>query len=120
MDEQLLADRVASLDRRLRRFPPDASCADCGERHRLVLCRHGKRVVCYQCRLIRQGREPVEAHHIGGRPSTVIVPLPANLHRRLTVLQGLWRDWAEPGSPEAQLVDLILLRTLEPSCNGEV
>jgi hypothetical protein len=115
MDEQHLADLVASIDRRQRRFPPDAACADCGERNRLLLCREGKAVVCYGCRLVRQGREPVERHHVGGRPSTLLMPLPANLHRLLTVLQELWRGVLEPGSTEAQLVDLFLLRVLGPS-----
>lgn len=120
MDEQQLADLVARLDRRLRRFPAGASCADCGERNRLVLCRHRKQTLCYGCRLIRQGRDPFEEHHLGGRPSELVVRLPANLHRLLTVLQELWRSWAPAGSARAQLFDLVLLRALGPSFGVEV
>jgi hypothetical protein len=121
VDEQQLAERLAGLDRRLRRFPEGAQCADCGERNRLVLCRHRKLVVCQGCRLLRQGRSPVEAHHLGGRPGAATVPLPANLHRLLTVLQEtLWRGSLQPGSGAAQLFDLILLRILGPGFGVEV
>ena len=42
------------------------------------------------------------------------VQVPANLHVLLSVLQGLWRNHFEPGSPEAQLFDLMMLRTIGP------
>jgi hypothetical protein len=115
MTEQHLADLLASVDRRQRRFSADAACGDCGERNRLLLTRVGKSAVCYGCRLVRRGRKPVERHHVGGWPSPLIVSLPANLHRLLTVLQELWRGEFESGSSEAQLFDLILIRVLSPS-----
>jgi hypothetical protein len=120
MDEQQLADLLARLDRRRRRFPKDARCAGCGERNPLVLCRQGKQILCQACRLARQERAALEEHHVGGRPSPVVQPLPANLHRLLTVLQELWRGRLEPGSTEAQLFDLVLLRVLGPSFGVEV
>jgi hypothetical protein len=121
VDEQQLADQLAALDRRLRRLPDGAKCADCGERNRLVLCSYRRRVVCQGCRLVRQGRPPFEEHHLGGLPGSVTVRLPANLHRLLSVLQEtLWRGWLEPGSNAAQLFDLILLRVLGPSFGVEV
>jgi hypothetical protein len=121
MDEQQLADQLSALDRWLRRFPEGSKCADCGEGNRLVLCRHRERIVCHGCRLVRQGRSPVEEHHLGGVPGSATVPLPANLHRLLTVLQQtLWRSWLEPGSNAAQLFDMILLRVLGPSFGVEV
>ena len=120
MDEQRLADFVASLDRRLRRFPEGTCCADCGEPNRLLLCRHGRRTVCQSCRLVRQGRRPQEKHHLGGRPSQTVVLLPANLHRLLTIVQELWRGSLEPGSAQAQLLDLALLRILGPSFGMEL
>jgi hypothetical protein len=120
VNEQHLADVVARFDRWLRRFPAGTCCADCGERNRLLLCRHRKQVVCQGCRLARQGRLPLEEHHLGGRPGELTVMLPANLHRLLTVLQELWRGWLEPGSREAQLFDLLLLRVLGASYDVEV
>jgi hypothetical protein len=120
MDEHQLADFIAALDRRLRRFPEGARCADCGEGNRLVLCRHGRNTVCQSCRLARQGRPLEEKHHLGGRPSQMVVPLPANLHRLLTILQEPWRGFLEPGSAQAQLLDLALLRILGPSFGVEV
>jgi hypothetical protein len=120
VDEQRLSDLLAWLDRRLRRFPAAACCADCGERNRLVLCRTGKQVVCYECRLQRRGRPPRELHHIGGRPSKLTLPVPANLHRLLSELQWLWRGTLEPGSPEAILFDLYLLRVLGRSFGSEL
>ena len=120
MDEQRLADFLASLDRRVRRFPDGARCADCGERNRLVLCRNGRDTVCQSCRLVRRGHRPVEDHHVGGRPSQTIIALPANLHRLLTILQELWRGVFEPGSAQAQLFDLVLLRVFGPSFGVEM
>jgi len=40
---------------------------------------------------------------------------PANLHELLTFLQRLWRYFFEPCSPQAYLLDLLLLRVLGPS-----
>ena len=120
MDEQRFADLVSRLDRRIRRFPAGVGCADCGERNRLVLCRAGGQVVCYGCRQQRRGRPAREAHHLGGRPGDLKVSVPANLHRLLSVLQELWRGSFEPGSKEAILIDLYLLRVLGPSFGCEL
>ncbi len=120
MDEQTLADLLAALDKRWRRFPAGAVCADCGQPNRFVLCRRGRRIVCTECRLRRQGRPLLEAHHPGGRPGDLTVLVPANLHRLLTVLQDLWRGTLEPGSSAAVLLDLVLLRVLGPSFGLEV
>jgi hypothetical protein len=114
MDEQRLAEILARLDRRLRRFEVGQRCADCLIGHPLLLCRSGDEIVCHDCRLKRRGRLPSELHHIGGRPSELTVQIPANLHRLLSSAQDLWREWLEPGSKEAQLIDLILLRHLGP------
>ena len=115
MNEERLSDLLARLDRQLRRFPTDACCADCGERHRLLLCRSGQAVVCYGCRVERRGRPPRELHHLGGRPGDLTVPVTPNLHRLLTALQELWRGWLEPGSKEAILIDLYIWRVLAPA-----
>jgi hypothetical protein len=120
MDEQQLADLVARLDRRLRRFPASAHCVDCGERNRLLLSRAGKQVVCYGCRQKRRGRPPREAHHLGGRPGDLTASVPANLHRLLTELQELRRGSVEPGSNQAILFDLYLLRVLGRSFGSEL
>jgi hypothetical protein len=120
MNEETLADLAARLDKMLRRFPEGAACRDCGERNRLVLCTHRRRVVCQQCRLVRQGRPTVEEHHLGGRPGRLTAIVPANLHRLLTLAQELWRGTLKAGSPEAQLFDLALLRILGPSFGCEV
>ncbi len=120
MDEQQLADLVARLDRRLRRFPAVARCADCGIGHPLLLGRSRKQIVCQTCRLARQGRPPLEAHHLGGRPGDVTVEIPANLHALLSWLQGLWRGSLEPGSNAALLFDLVMLRAFGPFFGVEV
>jgi hypothetical protein len=114
VDEQRAANLVARLDLALRRFPADACCADCGQRHPLLLCRHGKQVVCHHCRLVQRGLPPIEIHHVGGKPGTVTVEVPINLHVLLTWLQQLWRGWVQPGSNAAFLIDLVLLRVLGP------
>jgi hypothetical protein len=115
MDEQHLADLIARLDKQLRRFPAATACTDCGQRNRLVLCSFRKQIVCQECRLKRQGRPPIELHHVGGRPSSLLFPVPANLHRLLTLLQELWRGTFEPGSNGAVLFDLYLLGVIGPS-----
>lgn len=120
MDESQLADRLARLDRQIRRFPARTCCADCGASNRLLLCRSAKDVVCYRCRLARRGRPLREEHHLGGRPGDLTVRVDANLHRLLTLLQDLWRGRYEPGSNEAILADLYLLRVLGPSFGSEL
>jgi hypothetical protein len=113
--EQFLCDLLARLDRLERRFPTGARCALCDQRNRFVLCRSRQDVLCYGCRVRRRGGRSRELHHLGGKPSTLTVPVAPNLHRLLTLLQDLWRCWLEPGSPEAILIDLILWRVLSPS-----
>jgi hypothetical protein len=120
VDEESWADLVARLDRRLRRFPVGTRCADCGIGHPLLLSAAGKRVLCADCRLKRRRLPRVEEHHVGGRPSELTITIPANLHLLLTVLQGLWRSHFEPGSAEAQLFDLMMLRTIGPLFGVEV
>jgi hypothetical protein len=115
MDEQHLADLIARLDKQLRRFPSGTACTNCGQGNRLVLCSFRKQIVCQECRLKQQGRPPTELHHLGGRPSSLLFLVPANLHRLLTLLQELWRGTCEPGSNEAMLFDLCLLRIIGPS-----
>jgi hypothetical protein len=114
MDEQHLAELIARLDHRLRRFAPGARCANCQLGHPLLLCRSGNQVLCHDCRLKKRGKRPVELHHVGGRPSELTVEVPANLHALLSWLQSIWRGSFEPGSNEALLFDLIMLKTMAP------
>jgi hypothetical protein len=118
--EESWAELVARLDRRLRRFPVGTRCADCAIGHPLLLSAVSKRVICADCRLKRRGLPPVEEHHVGGGLSELTIMIPANLHALLTVLQGLWRSHFEPGSAEAQLFDLMILRTIGPLFGVEV
>ena len=94
-------------------LPGRSRCADCGIGHPLLLTKAGREVLCHDCRLRRRGLRPFESHHIGGEGGPP-VEVPANLHVLLTVLQGLWRGHLKPGSAEAQLFDLLMLRTLGP------
>jgi hypothetical protein len=119
MEERQLADQLVQLDRLRRRFPEHARCADCGASNPLLLCPSGRLLRCYQCRLKHRGLSVLELHHLGGRPSTMTATVPANPHRLLTPLQELWRDVAEPGSRQAQMFDLVLLRVLAPSFEKE-
>lgn len=119
MDEERLLELVCRLDLRLRRFPAGACCSSCGGRNPLAFVTGRKTLLCRECALLRRGLAPVEVHHLGGRPSTHVVPVPANLHALLGFLQELWRGQFAPGSPEAYLLDLLLLRVLGPSFGME-
>jgi hypothetical protein len=113
VNEQSWGELVARLDRRLRRFPVGSRCAECTIGHPLLLTKVGRKVLCHDCRLKRRGLRPFELHHLGGDGGPT-VEVPANLHVLLTVLQGLWCGHLKPGSAEAQLFDLLMLRTIGP------
>ena len=119
MEEERLIDLLCRLDLRLRRFPAGACCSSCSERNSLMSVAGRRTVLCRACALRRRGLEPVEVHHLGGRPSAHVVPVPANLHALLGFLQELWRGQFAPGSPEAYLFDLLLLHVLGPSFGTE-
>ena len=110
---------LCRLDRRLRRFPVGASCAACGCRNPLYLVWCPPVFFCRECNLVRQGRASTEVHHLGGKDSPHTEVVPANLHALLTFLQLLWRYVFEPCSPQAYLLDLLLLRVLGPSFGWE-
>jgi hypothetical protein len=75
-----LIDAAAKRDLRARWFPPGAACA-CGVRDPWLLVLGRRPIRCYECGLRCRGRSPYEGHHIGGRASTLVVPVRANRHR---------------------------------------
>jgi len=106
-------DIAAWLDFKRRDFPPGTRCADCRISWSLLLQRVQSRTICYRCAQVRFGKAAEELHHIGGEPSDLVVLVPANLHRILSLWQALtWRGVVEPASPEAIRLDLIGLVVL--------
>ena len=103
------------LDRRARLFPVGASCVGCGERNPLALVAGRCPPRCKSCALCTRGLAPQELHHLGGRPSTQTIRIPANPHALLSLLQELRRNTFAPGSSGAYQFDLLLVRALGPS-----
>jgi hypothetical protein len=69
-------------------LPAGAACEACGVNDPLVLNSDDRMILCAECDAIRDGRSPIEAHHVAGRRhSAVTLLVPANLHRRLTAMQ---------------------------------
>ena len=97
------------VDHRRRLFRPDACCTECGIAEPIVLVFRSRPLVCQACRLERLTGRRTELHHVGGRPSSLIVEVDANLHEWLSLYQYGWRGRLAPGSPEAVLCDLLLL-----------
>ncbi len=84
--------RLEAQRRRLGDRNPTCSVPGCTENDAFALTGTAPDVVCYEHRTARQGRDPVEAHHVAGRAndSDLTVPIPGNDHR---VLSDLQRDW---------------------------
>lgn len=112
MRRDLLLTAMTRFERRRGLFPVDARCA-CGVGNPLVLVLGSDPVRCYSCDRIARRRPRREAHHVGGRPSPLIVAVPANLHRLLSFCQDVsWRGIHKPASPEAIRIDLCWLGLL--------
>ena len=115
-----LLDLLIRVERAHRSFPEGTVCADCEQRNPVLFVRKRRSVRCYRCDSNHRGRPPFEDHHLGGRPGDRLERTDANLHRLLSFLAELcWRDQVEPGSEEAVVTDLILLRLLGPSFGAD-
>src|SRR5262249_1124547 len=86
-------DAVLREDQRRRRFGEDARCSECGYPDSEAFQLEGQTVLCYECACLREGKSPIEQHHVLGRAnSEETVPMPGNIHRWLS---ELLRDWPE-------------------------
>lgn len=105
-------------NRRAMRLPFRARCKRCHETNvfALVMPKPGGRILCYRCQSLSLGRSGIEWHHLGRRPSPLRpVPIDANLHRVLSMLQLPWvRAGISRGSELAVFWDLLMLALLLP------
>ena len=81
-------DALVRFDRRRRLFPPGAACS-CGVSNPLCLVLGSSPLACRKCDARGRGVFSVQLHHLGGRPSRYIVPVPANVHAVLSFLQDI-------------------------------
>ncbi len=111
-ERQLTA--VAAVDRRVRRFAPDAACTDCGERSPLLLTTTTSPMLCYSCCLKRNGRPFDRTHHVGGEGSSFLADVTPNLHRACSWIQfATWQALEiEPASPLVISIDFGVLAVL--------
>ena len=84
----------AERHRRTGLLPPDAQCEVCGEADPLVLEADASILLCADHAAVASGREPVEEHHLAGRPWLIVLNLTSNWHRIVSTLQR-----AKPKSP---------------------
>jgi hypothetical protein len=95
-------ERIAREEQKRARLGPYACCEGCGETELSCLQQTRIRsadgqlcavVLCANCRLIQQGKQPSERHHVAARrndPTTALIP--ANEHALLSHAQ---HDWPE-------------------------
>ncbi len=77
----------AERARRAALLPPDAACEACGESDPLVLEADAACVLCADDAALNCRRQPVERHHLAGRPWPIVLDLTPNWHRILSTLQ---------------------------------
>jgi hypothetical protein len=119
MDEAAM-DLACRLDTRRRSIPRD-SCEACGINWLILLLVRGRTVLCYCCDAKARGLSGMEDHHLGGRPSSFLFRVPANLHRILSQWQDLaWRKRVSPGTGAAARLDLAALLLFGPLLAGVV
>ena len=104
------------VNRRLMRLPYGGVCADCGTDRLIALIPPRQSadgtprgpILCLGCLEVLEGKNPVQEHDLGGRPSPLPkVPVPRNFHEQLIQLQNcFWRGRHEPGSPYAVGFDM--------------
>jgi len=101
--------REIRREQHLRRLDSrDARCAECGETYPAALSVRGPEWLCAECLAVRQGRTPVEGHHVFGRRNhnKATMPLRANWHRGMTDEQ---RDWSRDERRNEQGCPLLRL-----------
>ena len=99
-------------DYRCRLFSPDACCTRCGVADPMVLSLRSRRLLCRRCDLYRRTGRTTELHHLGGRPSALVVEVDANDHAWLTAYQYAWRGRLAAGSWQAVFCDAVALLSI--------
>jgi len=97
------------VDHRRRLFHPGARCSTCRVADPVVLVFRSRPLVCRRCRLQRRTGRLTELHHVGGRPSPLVVEVDANVHVWLSLYQYGWRGRVAAGAPPAVLCDVLVL-----------
>lgn len=97
------------VEHRRRLFAPAACCTRCQVSDVVVLVLGSQPLICRRCELFARTGRTTELHHLGGRPSTVVIEVDANIHAWLSLYQDGWRGRLQPGSTSAVLLDLLTL-----------
>lgn len=68
-------------------------CLECGTRDWRILTGRAPEILCYEHRLVSQGKPPVEEHHLAGRANgELAATIPGNEHRALSDMQHEWPE----------------------------
>jgi|GEM_PF-1154418 len=84
-------NRAVRRTRKARPLGPDATCWKCGCADPTMLHRRNRKIWCYECASLEDGKPAVEEHHLLGEANDPTkVGTPGNLHRVLSDAQIDW------------------------------
>ncbi len=109
MSKQKL-ERTLRHTRKHIRIGLGSICEQCGEHDVRALCIVRKQILCSECRLRHQGKQPFEHHHVAGRANdTFSIRIPANDHSLLSDAQQDWPITTLRNQQEAQLIKIAAM-----------